>query len=316
MAAGLRYVAQVSPVVTDAELSALLDSVPVLTGRRSVVDLGGGLTNSNLRVTTDRGDFVVRLSANTTGFLGIDRDVEHANSVAAHAAGVGAEVVAYRPEQHMLVLRYLPGRTLTPAEIRDPARTQWIADAVRRLHAGPAFQSVFDMRRIRRRYLSAVQAEGFRLPAGYLELGSAYERLEAALGQAPEDLAPCNNDLLAANFIEDADRIWIIDYEYSGMNEPSFELGNLALENGLSEADTTALCAAYWRLPSDQKVARALAWGLLAQYGWTLWASIQDAVSDIDFDFWSWGMEKYLVAQRAVVDGQIEALVRRLQVTM
>ncbi len=298
--------------VTDAELSALLDSVPALRGHRSVVDLGGGLTNSNLRVTTDGGDYVVRLSANTTGILGIDRDVEHANSVAAYAAGVGAEVLAHRPEQHMLVLRYLPGRTLTPEEVRDPARLPRIAAAVRRLHAGPVFESVFDMRAIRRRYLSAVQAKGFRLPSGYLDLANAYEGLETALGAAPEALAPCNNDLLAANFIEDGERIWIIDYEYSGMNEPSFELGNLAAENGLSEEETAALCAVYWGVDDDAKVARAIAWGLLARYGWTLWASIQDAVSDIDFDFWSWGMEKYAVAQRAVDDGEVDALVRRL----
>ncbi|MET0740616.1 MAG: hypothetical protein ABWZ26_03580, partial [Candidatus Nanopelagicales bacterium] len=129
------------------------------------------------------------------------------------------------------------------------------------------------------------------------------------------NLAPCNNDLLAANFIEDDKRIWIIDYEYSGMNEPSFELGNLASENGLSEAETAALCAAYWGATDDAKVARALAWGLLAQYGWTLWASIQDAVSDIDFDFWSWGMEKYVVAERAVVKGEVDALARRLRTT-
>ncbi|HTY71921.1 MAG TPA: phosphotransferase [Actinomycetes bacterium] len=292
-------------------LDAVLDRVDVLSGRpRTISDLGGGLTNTNLRVTTDDGDYVVRLSANTTGLLGIDRDAEYANSVRAHAAGVGAEVVAYLPEEHVLVIRFLPGRTLDAADVAP--RTARIAAALRALHAGPSFVSDFDMRTIRRRYLDVVLAEGFPIPADYLDLAPAYERLEDALALEPESFVPCNNDLLAANFIDDGERIWIIDYEYAGQNEPSFELGNLASENGLDEAQTAALVTAYWGAPDDRKVARALAWALLARYGWTLWAAIQTAVSEIDFDFASWGMEKYAVAREAGLDGTLDTLRVRL----
>jgi len=297
--------------MTDPALDAVLDRVDVLAGRpRKVSDLGGGLTNTNLRVTTDEGDYVVRVSANTTGLLGIDRDAEHANSVSAHAAGVGAEVIAYLPEDHVLVLRFLDGRTLCAQDVAP--RTGRIARALRTLHAGPAFVSDFDMRRIRRRYLDAVLAAGIRMPEDYLALEPAYARLEDALGRMPEPQVPCNNDLLAANFIEDGERMWIIDYEYAGQNEPSFEIGNLASENGLTEAETAALVTAYWGTADDAKVARALAWAMLARYGWTLWAAIQAAVSDIDFDFWSWGMLKYDVARAAVLDGSLDRLIVRL----
>jgi thiamine kinase-like enzyme len=297
--------------MTDPVLDAVLDRVDVLAGRRRTVsDLGGGLTNTNLRVTTHDGDYVVRVSANTTGLLGIDRDAEHANSVSAHTAGVGAEVIAYLPDEHVLVLRFLEGRTLCAADVAP--RTDRIARALRTLHAGPAFVSDFDMRRIRRRYLEAVLAEGIRIPEDYLALEPAYERLEQALDRSPEPRVPCNNDLLAANFIEDGDRMWIIDYEYAGQNEPSFELGNLASENALTDTETAALVAAYWGSADDAKVARALAWAMLARYGWTLWAAIQAAVSDIDFDFWAWGMLKYDVAKAAVVDGSVDRLIARL----
>jgi thiamine kinase-like enzyme len=298
--------------MTDPVLDAVLDRVDVLSGRRRTVsDLGGGLTNTNLRVTTDDGDYVVRVSANTTGLLGIDRDAEHANSVSAHTAGVGAEVIAYLPDEHVLVLRFLEGRTLCAADVAP--RTDRIARALRTLHAGPAFVSDFDMRRIRRRYLEAVLAEGIRIPEDYLALEPAYERLEQALGRSPEPRVPCNNDLLAANFIEDGDRMWIIDYEYAGQNEPSFEIGNLASGNARTETETAALVAAYWGSGGDDaKVARALAWAMLARYGWTLWAAIQAAVSDIDFDFWAWGMLKYDVARAAVVDGSVDRLIARL----
>src|SRR3954451_15773691 len=297
--------------MTDPALDAVLDRVDVLAGRpRKVSDLGGGLTNTNLRVTTDEGDYVVRVSTNTTGLLGIDRDAEHANSVSAHAAGVGAEVLAYLPDDHILVLRFLNGRTLSAEDVVP--RTQRIARALRTLHAGPAFVSDFDMRQIRRRYLDAVLTEGIRIPEDYVALEPAYERLEEALARRPETPVPCNNDLLAANFIEDGERLWIIDYEYAGQNEPSFEIGNLASENGLTDAEAAALVTAYWGRADDGKVARALAWAMLARYCWTLWAAIQAAVPDIDFDFWAWGMLKYDVARAAVLDGSLDQLVARL----
>ena len=297
--------------MTDPAFDAVLDRVDVLARRpRKVSDLGGGLTNTNLRVITDDGDYVVRVSANTTGLLGIDRDAEHANSISAHTAGVGAEVVDYLPADNVLVLRFLNGRTLAAEDVAP--RTDRIAQALKTLHAGPAFVTDFDMRQIRRRYLEAVLAEGIRIPEDYLTLEPAYERLEAALGRDPELPVPCNNDLLAANFIEDGERMWIIDYEYAGQNEPSFEIGNLASENGLTEAETAALVTAYWGRADDAKVARALAWAMLARYGWTLWAAIQAAVSDIDFDFWSWGMVKYDVARAAVLDGSLDRLIARL----
>src|SRR6478672_6175215 len=155
--------------MTDPAFDAVLDRVDVLAGRpRRVTDLGGGLTNTNLRVTTDDGDYVVRVSANTTGLLGIDRDAEHANSISAHTAGVGAEVVDYLPDDNVLVLRFLNGRTLAAVDVVP--RTDRIAQALKTLHAGPAFVSDFDMRQIRRRYLEAVLAEGIRIPEDYLAL--------------------------------------------------------------------------------------------------------------------------------------------------
>ena len=281
--------------MSTAELDPLFARVPVLAGRScSVAELGGGLTNRNLHVTTDDGgDYVVRISSNESSLLAIDRDNERHNTRAAFEAGVGAPVVAALPEDNVLVVGFLEGRTLEPADIADPAYVPRIAAAVRALHHGPGFHGTFDMRAIRRRYLDLVQQRGFRLPDDYLELAPLVERVEALLAVRPEPLVPCNNDLLAANFIDDGTKIWIIDYEYSGMNEASFELGNIASESGLDPATTAALVEAYWGAPSRHRFARAQAWSLMARYGWTLWASIQDGVSTIDFDFWGWGMEKY-----------------------
>ena len=110
---------------------------------------------------------------------------------------------------------------------------------------------------------------------------------------------PCNNDLLAGNFIDDGTKIWLIDYEYAGNNDPCFELGNLWSEANLTAEQLEELMEAYDGELLRHRVARARLWGLMSKYGWTLWGSIQSSVSKIDFDFWSWAMEKY---DRAVAE--------------
>jgi thiamine kinase-like enzyme len=172
-----------------------------------------------------------------------------------------------------------------------------VADACRRLHAGRRFRDDFDMFETQPRYLGIVQERGFRLPERYLEFAPHVAAIREAFAVREEETVPCNNDLLAENFILGADGFRLIDYEYSGNNDPCFELGNVWSESNLSLGQLEELVAHYYGRELRHKVARARLWGLMSKYGWTLWASIQDGVSDIDFDFWSWGMEKY---ERAV----------------
>ena len=131
------------------------------------------------------------------------------------------------------------------------------------------------------------------MPVDYLELEPRIIALENAMLQHPEVKVPCNNDLLAENFMDDGNKIWIIDYEYAGQNEASFDLGNLAAESDLTDSQLQRLCEAYWKEHSPIKVAKAIAWSIIARYGWVLWASIQEQVSSIDFDFRNFGMNKW-----------------------
>ena len=259
---------------------------------RSVRELSGGLTNRNYKVTTPDGTFVARICSNAE-MLGIDRGHEHHNSVAAAAAGVGAPVIEYRPQDCLLVLGYIEGRTLRDEDVADPATIPRIAHACRQLHGGQRFAGDFDMFEVQRRYYSVVRDGGFRLPPGYDGLMPRFEAARRALAASDEGTVPCNNDLLAGNFIDDGDRIWLIDYEYSGNNDACFELGNIGSECGLPEDTLAALVTGYYGRELRNKIARARLFGLVAKYGWTLWGSIQDASSPLGFDFWSWAMERY-----------------------
>lgn len=274
-----------------------LGLLPCLDGTVSLAALPGGITNRNYLARTPRGDFVVRLSDPDSSLLAIDREVEHRNSLAAAYAGAGAPVVDYLPGQGVLVVGFLEGRTWSEEDVRQPANVPRIAAACRLLHAGPRFCSEFNMFDIQARYLDACLERGFRLPDRYQEFLPTFHKVRAAMEAVPEPLVPCNNDLLARNFIDDGERLWLIDYEYSGNNEASFEIGNIWSEATAPLDLLEPLVTAYWGHHDPAKVARARLWGLVSQYGWMLWASIQQAISPIDFDFWEWGLEKY---ERAV----------------
>ncbi len=277
-----------------AAVADRLASVPELAELpRQVVRLSGGLTNVNLRVSTPAGSFVARLYSSDGALLAIDRDAEFHNSAAAATAGVGAPVVAYRPGEAMLVVGFLPGRTYTAEDLADHQNLTRVARACRQLHEGPRFQGEFDMFQIQSRYYATVRERGFRLPARYDEFLPQVARIREALKVQDVGTVPCNNDLLAGNFIDDGNKIWLIDYEYSGNNDACFELGNVWSESTLGLNELEHLVTAYYGRHLRNRIARARLLGLVSKYGWTLWASIQDGSSTLDFDFWEWGMEKY-----------------------
>jgi thiamine kinase-like enzyme len=213
----------------------LFDRTASLAARpRTVTELPGGLTNRNYKVTTPAGTFVARLSDGGGELLAIDRDCEYRNAVTAAAAGAGPPVVEYRPEDRLLVIAYLEGRTLGPADVAAPPNIGRIAQACRRLHAGGRFANDFDMFDIQQRYRDVARSRRFAIPAGYEDLKPQFEAAKRALAVRAEATVPCHNDLLAANFIDDGDRIWLIDYELSGNNDACFELGNIAAESQLT----------------------------------------------------------------------------------
>jgi thiamine kinase-like enzyme len=278
----------------DSDLDRLLEQLPALAGRsRRIEELPGGLTNRNIKVTTPDGVYVARCSSPGTGWLGIDRDNEYYNSRAAEQAGVGAPVVDYRPDLGVLLVGFVEGTTLTNAEMQSSAVLARVAAGCRALHSGPRFRDRFDMFELQPAYLNIVVDNGFRLPKGYHEHAGDFLTVARALRDTDQNTVPCHNDLLAANFIDDGRRLWLIDYEYSGNNDPCFELGNIWAECGLSTEQLEELVTAYHGRALRHKTARSHLQGIVGKYGWTLWGCIQSASSPIDFDFWGWAMERY-----------------------
>jgi thiamine kinase-like enzyme len=298
-----------------ARLSAAIDRVPGGVGDGFEYHLlPGGLTNRNYRVApVDRAPMVVRLSSPQSALLTIDRDAECSNATAAASTGVAPEVLAYAPELSALVIEWIDGHTFGAADLDDSATLRRVAETCKRLHAGPRFATDFDMFEVQRRYLDLVVARGFRLPTSYLDFMPLVAKMRDALAVRAERTVPCHNDLLAANIMSSDKQMWFIDYEYSGNGDPCFELGNLCSESHLGTDRLTELVAAYYGVATSAKVARAQLLALMSDYGWTLWASIQSATSDLDFDFWSWGMEKYERALERLRGPDLHGLITDVQ---
>lgn len=282
------------------DLDELFDEVPALTGRpRTIEELPGGLTNQNLKVTTPDGTFVVRRSRSESGLLGIDRDAEFHNTRAAEESGAGAPFVDYRPDLGLLVIGFVGGRSYVNGDLRVPGTLSRVSAACRLLHAGPRFAGDFDMFVRQPTYLQTCVGRGFPIPDDYVSHGADFLRIQGALAARPVPTVPCNNDLLAGNIVDDGERIWLIDYDYSGNNDPFFELGNTWTECELDDQHLTELVAAYVGHEDPQLVARARLQATVSRYGWSLWGFIQAATSDDDFDFWAWGQDRF---DQAVAD--------------
>jgi thiamine kinase-like enzyme len=284
-------------------IEQVIAAIPEWAGRSVTAErIQAGLTNTNYRVDVDGAPCFVRIPGAATELLAVDHGNELHNTRAAAAAGVGPEVLHSLPEWDVFVLAWLPARTMSVDALGEAGMPGRIADVLRRLHRGPRFRDDFDMFRVAERYLALVDDRDITIPAGYREHLAAIPRIEAALGLHPLALVPCHNDLLADNYLDDGERLWLVDWEYSGNNDPAFELGNTCQELGYDEAQAAELCAAYFGEASPALLARMRLQMIMSDVGWTLWAAIQARISTIDYDFTGWAEERWGRAA-AALDG-------------
>jgi thiamine kinase-like enzyme len=277
------------------QLVAALQRIPELAGHALVLTpISGGITNRNFRVDADGGlaapgagglTCVIRLGGNDTHLLGISREVEHAATVAAAGVGVGPEVMAFiRPEGY-LVTRFILGTTISDEAVHDPATIRRVADSIRRIHGGPAIPGIFAPFRIGEAYRALAIARGIAIPGAYDVAHERMRRIEIAFLRDPVEMRPCHNDLLNANFIDDGTRIRIVDWEYAGMGDPFFDLGNFSVNHGLDADEDAVLLEAYEGAVRPERLARLRLMRVVSDFREGMWGVLQQAISTLDVDF-------------------------------
>ena len=276
--------------------------------------LGGGITNRNYLVTVgaDQGSaaaqFVLRIPGDGTDTF-IDRTRELKNHVAAAASGVTPPLLHVIQPGDCTVVPFIRGETMHPESIAGhPERLEKIVAAMRTYHDKAVFDNeihVFDMIR---EYLGMADDVHAQRPQETDWMLAQARRIETAMERDAPAFTACHNDLLSENFILAPDgKMWIIDWEYGGMTDPYFDLGDFCVEHPLSEDEEKLVLTAYCGGMDDHRYARMQLHKLVADLWWSIWAMIQASVSKLDFDFYEYGMNRIRRFQQNAANADYEA---------
>jgi thiamine kinase-like enzyme len=277
-----------------ARSSARVAALAIWSGPVDPFPLAGGITNQNFTVE-DRGRrYVVRVG-NDILVHGVVRANELAASRAAHLAGLSPGVVHAEPG--VLVLDFVEGRTLAPEDVRNPANLARLVDMVRRCHRdvpqylrGPA--AMFWVFHVVRDYAHTLREGNSPHVPLLQDLLARAARLEATVG--PIEVVFGHNDLLAANFIDDGHRLWLVDWEYAGFNSPLFDLGGLASNSEFSPEQAEQALSLYFDKPVDDRLRhRAAAMTAASLLRETMWSMVSEIHSTVDFDYSAYTAENF-----------------------
>jgi thiamine kinase-like enzyme len=298
----------IAPTERD-EIARVLSSIPMFAGTsfgQPAMERIGGLTNRNYRITIGPDSYVLRLAGAGTAAY-IDRSAEEHNAKVAAAAGVGAEVLFFEGESGTMLARYVDGaKTMSESAFKDLARVERGARTFRQMHRFPQrFAGRFDVFAQIDDYLALLRRNQARIPEGYDALHKEADAARRALSDNPPPLAPCHNDPLAENFIDSPARMYLVDWEYAGMNDPMWDLGDLSVEAAFGPEQDEALLCAYFEddPPAAERGRMVLAKGL-CDLVWTLWGLLQVMNDNPVEDFWAYSINRFERCRRLMASEQ------------
>jgi thiamine kinase-like enzyme len=285
------------------ELEAAVERV--WPGRDARVEvLGGGITNHNLEVEVDGERFVLRVAGKDTGLLGIDRGVELAATRAAAELGIGPEVVAFVEPEGWLVTRFVEGETPPHAAMREPAMLIRVARALRAFHEGPEIPGTFESFRVVEDYCRIAGERESVIPAEYEWAHEIAERIERI--RRGTAAVPCHNDLLNANFLDDGEHLWIVDWEYAGMGDRFFDLANFSINHGFGPTEDEYLLGAYFGdIRADHADSLRLM-RFMSDFREAMWGVVQQGISELDVDFVAYAGEHFDRLRATAGDAEFE----------
>lgn len=299
------------------QMAVLGRQVPLLAGRQLTwTQLFGGLAHVTYAVATDAGErYVVKFLTQEMDDFGLMIPIGHLmrNTVAAGESGVGAHVLYSLPEVPAIVLEFINGKTLATEELAQPEYIPRIGRAVRELHTGaPAMANDINIFGFLDDYLGLVERYTLDTPEGLLDSLPTLRRIQSALAVNALPAVPSNNDLLAKNIMDDG-RVRLIDYDFSGMNDPMFDVGDLAMEGDYDPDQIAQVCEAYWGRHDPVQYARARLYGISAQYTWSLLFLGMDRLltssPDQSFDYWGEAVDRWNWTRHKLDDAGIGAVI-------
>ena len=295
-------------MTTGPSLQPILQRVPQFASATTlqVSELSGGITNKNYKIEADGEAYVLRIGGDETQYLGIDRRIEYGCTLAASRVGVAPEPIAFLEPEGYLVTRFIAGPGLPADQIGTEVNIRRVVESLKPYHALDRFPGAFSPFRVAEAYEKTARSFKVNLPekmGWYLEKAREIER---AMYRAPFTPRPCHNDLLNANFIDDGTRIRILDWEYAGMGDLFFDLGNFAVQHEFNDEQDDLLLEAYFSESRDDPVGRLRArlklMKIMSDLREAMWGMVQVGVSKLDFDYVGYGKKYFDRFEKAVND--------------
>ena len=252
--------------------------------------LSGGITNRNYVVTIDHGEYVVRIPGERTSLLGIDRAYEAEAAQRAAELGIGPAVLGMLESVGTLVTELVDGHHLEPTPFGE--RLEDVIALVHRFHDSGPLGGAFPIHRIVEWHARDASAHGVMAPNSYERLHQQSRRIEGAFARSPMATVPCHNDLLPGNVLFADDRVWLLDFEYAGMNDVFFDLGNLSVNSELNTESEEQLLTLYFGQVTKSSWARLQLMKMMSEFREGMWAVVQQAISSLDTDFVSYANER------------------------
>lgn len=258
--------------------------------------LQGGITNRNYVVTVDGTEYVVRIPGERTELLGIDRANEAEAAARAAELGIGPPVLGELPGVGTLITRLVPGYHVSPEQFVE--RLPDIVDLLQRFHRSGPVAGAFPIHRVVEWHARDAGAHGVIAPSSYERLHQVSRRIERAFAASPMPPIPCHNDLLPANVLFGEDRVWLLDFEYAGMNDVFFDLANLSVNSEFSHHTDEHLLRLYFGEMTRSAWARLQLMKVMSEFREGMWAVVQQAISTLDTDFVTYANERLANCER------------------
>jgi thiamine kinase-like enzyme len=271
--------------------------------------LAGGITNRNYLVSADGSDYVVRIPGERTELLGIDRANEAEAAYRAASLGIAPPVVGELTSVGTLVTELVEGSHLEPAAFIE--RLGDVATLVRTFHDTEPLDGAFPIHRVVEWHARDAARFGVRLPGVVDSLMVVSRQIESAFAASPEPPVPCHNDLLPGNVLFGPERVWLLDFEYAGMNDRYFDLGNLSVNCGLDAGAEEKLLHAYFGSVSNRALARLALMKIMSEFREGMWAVVQQAISTLDTDFKSYANERLANCQHLANSGSLATTLKQ-----
>ena len=272
----------------------------------------GGLTNLVFKIETPVDCLIVRIPGKGTEEY-IDRVVEAHNAKVAAEAGVSAEVIFVDPSTGLMITRCIDDIvTMSPELFRSrEGSVARAALALKKLHtSGKQFKFRFELFGMIDEYLNHLSGKNTDLPDGYHDIVHAAQPVKVALENNPNSLAPCHCDPLCENFLDDGGTMWVVDWEYSGMNDPIWDLGDLSVEASFNADQDREMMRAYCDgEPTEAEFARMIIYKAMCDLLWTLWGLIQHADDNPAEDFWAYSVGRFERCKKLMTDPAFEGYV-------